>query len=110
MDNKKTIVRYELLRQCARNMAFVALVFTFTVGSLLSLDWYKSGQSTTVRSEVLEKALSNVRENPENQEAVELARELDQLARHTYFNSMTFRQNGMIMLVLGLITAAAGFG
>ncbi len=102
--------RYELLSQCARNMAFVALIFTFTVGALLSLDWYKSGQSTTVRSEVLERALANVRENPENQETVQLARELDKLARHTYFNSMTFRQNGMMMLVLGLIAAAAGFG
>ncbi|MDA3923593.1 MAG: PQQ-binding-like beta-propeller repeat protein [Kiritimatiellae bacterium] len=110
MDNKKIIARYELLRQCARGMAFVALVFTFTVGTLLSLDWYKSGQSITVRSEVLERALANVRDNPQNQAAVELARELDQLARHTYFNSMTFRQNGMMLLVLGLIAAAAGFG
>lgn len=107
---KKSIARYELIRNCARGMAFMALVFTFTVGVLLTLDWYQSGQSATVRSEALERALANVREKPENDAAVELARELDKLARHTYFNSLTFRQNGMAMLALGLLFTAACFG
>jgi outer membrane protein assembly factor BamB len=110
MDTKKQMARYAVLRQSARGAAFVALVFTFTVGTLLALDWYKSGQSSTVRSEVLEQALAQVRDKPENQEAAALARELDQLARHTYFNSLTFRQNGMMLLVLGLLVTAACFG
>jgi len=110
MDIRREIARYELLRQCARGVAFVALVFTFTVGALLSLDWYKSGQSATVRSEALELALANVRQDPRNESAQVLARELDKLARHTFFSSMTFRQNGMMMLVLGLLATALCFG
>ncbi len=110
MNHKNLRVRYEILRQSARGAAFVALVFTFTVGTLLTLDWYKSGQSATVRSEALEQALAQVRSVPDNQSAVVLARELDQLARHTYFNSMTFRQNGMVLLALGLLVTAACFG
>jgi len=110
MDHKTSRARYEILRQSARGAAFVALVFTFTVGTLLTLDWYKSGQSATVRSEALEQALAQIRSGPDNHSAVLLARELDQLARHTYFNSMTFRQNGMVLLALGLLITAACFG
>lgn len=110
MNNKKKNARFEILRQSARGAAFVALVFTFTVGTLLTLDWYQSGQSTTVRSETLERALAQARDKPDNQEAAEFARELDGLARHTYFNSMTFRQNGMMLLALGLLVTAAFFG
>jgi outer membrane protein assembly factor BamB len=108
--DKKMIARITLLRNCARAVAFVILVFTFTVATFLTLDWYKSGHSATVRSEVLERALAGVRENPQNTEALALARELDRLARHTYFNSLTFRQNGMVMLVMSLLLTAASFG
>ncbi|MFA7173982.1 MAG: PQQ-binding-like beta-propeller repeat protein [Kiritimatiellia bacterium] len=110
MDNKKQRDRFEILRQSARGAAFVALVFTFTVGTLLTLDWHQSGQSATVRSEALERTLAQARGKPDNQQAAAFARELDQLARHTYFNSMTFRQNGMLLLVLGLLATAACFG
>jgi len=40
---------------------------------------------------------------------VAFAREMDQLARRAYFNSLTFRQGGMALLVFGLLITAGCF-
>jgi outer membrane protein assembly factor BamB len=102
--------RYGTLRQCARGVGFVALVFSLTVAALLAADWSRSGQAETVRSSVLADALAKGRAAPQDQRAVEFARELDLLARRAYFSSLTFRQGGMALLVLGLVITAACFG
>jgi outer membrane protein assembly factor BamB len=102
--------RYHTLRQCARGAGFVALVFSLTVAALLAADWTRSGQAETVRSEVLAQALANGRAAPQDQQAVTFAREMDLLARRAYFNSLTFRQGGMALLVLGLVLTAGCFG
>ena len=98
------------LRQCARGAGFVALVFSLTVAALLAVDWTRSGQAETVRSEVLAQALAKGRAAPQDEQAVSFAREMDRLARRAYFNSVTFRQGGMALLVLGLLAAAGCFG
>lgn len=102
--------RNRMLRQGARGVGFVALVFSLTVAALLTADATRSGPAETVRAETLERALAAGRAAPENQDAVAFARELDRLARRAYFNSLTFRQTGMILLIAGLILTAAGFG
>ncbi len=98
------------LRQAARGAGFVALIFTLTVASLLAVDWMRSGQATTVRSEVLAQALAKGRTAPQDEQAVSFAREMDLLARRAYFNSLTFRQGGVVLLVLGLLLTAGCFG
>lgn len=98
------------LRQCARGAGFVALVFSLTVAALLAADWLRSGQTETVRSEVLAKALAASRAAPQDAQAVSFAREMDALARRAFFNSLTFRQGGMALLVLGLLATAGCFG
>jgi len=100
----------QTLRQCARGVGFVALVFSLTVAALLAADAYHSGPSETVRSEVLTQSLANVRATPQDAQAAAFALELDRLARRAYFNSLTFRQGGMALLVLGLLVTAGCFG
>jgi outer membrane protein assembly factor BamB len=102
--------RYQTLRQCARGVGFVALVFSLTVAALLAADWHRSGQAETVRSEVLTRALAQGRSAPQDAQSVSFAREMDLLARRAYFNSLTFRQGGMALLVLGLLVTAGCFG
>jgi len=102
--------RYQTARQCARGVGFVALVFSLTVAALLTTDAYRSGPATTVRAEVLGQSLAQGRAAPQNAQAVAFAREMDQLARRAYFNSLTFRQGGMVLLVLGLLLTAGCFG
>ena len=97
------------LRQCARGVGAVALVFSLTVGALLTADGYRSGLPETVRSEVLTQALAQGRSAPQDAQAVAFARGLDQLARRAYFNSLTFRQGGMALLVVGLLVTAGCF-
>jgi outer membrane protein assembly factor BamB len=102
--------KYQTLRQSARGAGFVALVFTLTVAALLAADWTRSGLSETVRSEVLAQALAKGRVAPQDEQSVSFAREMDLLARRAYFNSLTFRQGGMVLLVLGLLITAGCFG
>jgi len=102
--------RYQTFRQCARGVGFVSLVFSLTVAALLAADWMRAGRAETVRSEVLAAALARGRVAPQDQQAVTFARELDLLARRAYFNSLTFRQGGMALLVCGLVLTAVCFG
>ena len=102
--------RYATLRQCARGVGFVALVFSLTVAALLAVDMYRSGPAETVRSDVLERSLAQGRAAPQDVQAVVFAREMDRLARRAYFNSLTFRQGGVVLLVLGLLATAGCFG
>ena len=101
--------RYLTVRQCARGVGLVALVFSLTVAALLTVDSRRAGPAETVRSEVLARSLAHGRGAPKDDQAVAFARELDQLARHAYFNSLTFRQGGMALLVLGLLVTAGCF-
>ena len=101
---------YRVLRQCARGVGFVALVFSLTVAALLAADAYRSGPAETVRSEVLAQSLARGRAASQDAQAVAFAREMDRLARRAYFNSLTFRQGGMALLVLGLLATAGCFG
>lgn len=101
--------KYRTLRQCARGVGFVALVFSLTVAALLAVDSRRASAAETVRSEVLSHALAKGRAAPQDAAAVAFARDLDQLARHAYFSSLTFRQGGMALLVLGLLFTAGCF-
>lgn len=101
--------RYRSLRQCARGVGFVALVFSLTVAALLAADSRRAGPAETVRSEVLARSLAQGRATPQDAQAVAFARELDQLARRAYFSSLTFRQGGMALLVVGLLVTAGCF-
>lgn len=101
---------YRTFRQCARGIGFVALVFSLTVAALLAADWHRAGPQETVRSEVLAKSLAQGRAAPQDAQTVDFARELDRLARRAYFNSLTFRQGGIVLLVLGLLVTAGCFG
>ena len=103
------MTKYRTIRQCARGVGFVALVFSLTVAVLLTLDWMQSGAAETVRSEVLAQALAQGRTGGDEQ-MTEFARNLDVLARRAYFNSHTFRQGGMLLLVVGLLITAGCFG
>ena len=109
MNGKGEAERYRTLRQCARGVGLVALVFSLTVAALLAADSRRAGPSETVRSEVLEQSLAKGRTAPQDAQTVAFAREMDQLARHAYFNSLTFRQGGMALLVAGLLITAGGF-
>ena len=110
MANKQTEARYRTLRQCARGVGFVALVFSLTVAALLTADWVRSGVAETVRSDVLSQVLAKGRATGQDEQTVAFARQLDLLARRAYFNSLTFRQGGMLLLVAGLLVTAGCFG
>jgi len=89
----------------ARGIGLVALAFSLVVGMLLLADWRQAGQAQTVRATALSQALSLARQAPSDAAAVAFARDLDRLARHAYFSSVTFQQRGMILLALGLLVA-----
>jgi len=91
-------------------VGFVALVFSLTVATLLTLNWMRSGAAETVRSEVLAQALAQSRAASQDEQATEFARQMDVLARHAYLDSRTFRQGGMLLLVVGLLITAGCFG
>jgi hypothetical protein len=84
-------------------------VFSLTVAALLTTDSLRSGSAATVRSEVLAQSLARSRSAPQDAQAAAWARDLDRLARHAYFSSLTFRQSGMALLVLGLLATAGCF-
>ncbi len=102
--------RDRTLRQCARGVGLVALVFSLTVASLLAVDAARVGPAETVRSEVLTQALAQSRSESATTQTVAFAREMDRLARRAYFNSFSFRQQGMALMVLGLLITAGCFG
>ena len=102
--------RDRTLRQCARGVGLVALVFSLTVASLLAIDAARVGPAETVRSEVLMQALAQSRSESATTQTVAFAREMDRLARRAYFNSFSFRQQGMALMVLGLLITAGCFG
>ncbi|HQA38903.1 MAG TPA: PQQ-binding-like beta-propeller repeat protein [Kiritimatiellia bacterium] len=110
MACKGMVERNRTLRQCARGVGVVALVFSLTVATLLAVDASRVGPVETVRSEVLAQALAQSRAETATPQTVAFARELDRLARRAYFNSLSFRQQGMALLVLGLLLTAGSFG
>lgn len=101
--------RWVTFRQCARGVGLVALVFSLTVAALLVANADRAGAADTVRSEVLAQSLAKGRTAPQDQQAVAFAREMDRLARRAYFNSLTFRQGGMALLIIGLLITAGCF-
>ena len=107
---KEITTHEQTIRQCARGVGFVALIFSLTVATLLAANWHRSSAKQTVRSEVLAQALAQGRAPAQNQQSIAFARELDLLARHAYFSSLTFRQSGIMLLVLGLLVTAGCFG
>lgn len=107
---KEASERFCVARQCARGIGWVSLVFCLTVAALLVADSVRSGAAETVRAEVLAQSLAKGRSTQADAQAVAFARELDRLARHAYFSSLTFRQGGMALLVLGLLVTAGCFG
>jgi len=110
MAAKEASERFRVARQCARGIGMVSLVFCLTVATLLVMDDARSGAAETVRSDVLSQSLAKGRTSQSDAQAVAFARELDRLARHAYFSSLTFRQGGMVLLVLGLLATAGAFG
>ena len=92
MECRGEVERQRTLRQCARGVGLVALVFSLTVAALLAAGAYRSGPAETVRSEVLAQSLTQGRAAPQDAQAVAFARDLDRMARRAYFNSLTFRQ------------------
>lgn len=102
--------RYRTLRQCARGVGFVALVFSLTVAVLLATDWMRTDMTETVRSDVLAQALAKGRASAQDEQTVAFARQMDLLARRAYFSGFTFRQGGMALLVIGLLLTAGCFG
>ena len=101
--------RVQTLRQCARGVGLVALVFSLTVAALLAVDSRRAGPAETVRSEVLSQSLAKGRAAPQDEQAVAFAREMDRLARHAYFSSLSFRRGGMALLIAGLLVTAGCF-
>jgi len=102
--------KYQLLRQSARGVGFVALVFSLTVATLLATDWMRTDSTETVRSEVLAQALAKGRTTASDEQTLAFARQMDLLARRAYFSGFTFRQTGMLLLVVGLLITAGSFG
>jgi outer membrane protein assembly factor BamB len=98
-------IRLDLWRRSARGVGVVALVFSAVVGVLITTDWMRAGQAQTVRSDRLGQVLAAARQTPTDNEAVALGRDMDQLARHAYFSSVTFRTTGTWLLVGGLLVA-----
>ncbi len=102
--------KYRTLRQSARGIGFVALVFSLTVATLLATDWMRTDVTETVRSDVLAQALAKGRTIAHDEQTVAFARQMDLLARRAYFSGFTFRQSGMLLLVIGLLVTAGCFG
>jgi outer membrane protein assembly factor BamB len=106
-DNEK---KFRTLRQSARGIGFVALVFSLTVAVLLATDWIRTDVTDTVRSDVLAQALAKGRASAQDEQTLAFARQMDLLARRAYFSGFTFRQGGMLLLVIGLLMTAGCFG
>jgi outer membrane protein assembly factor BamB len=110
MLTKETEKKYRTLRQSARGIGFVALVFSLTVAVLLATDWMRTDVTNTVRSDVLAQALAKGRATAQDEQTLAFARQMDLLARRAYFSGFTFRQGGMLLLVIGLLMTAGCFG
>jgi len=110
MEHGNNEQKYLTLRKSARGVGFVALVFSLTVATLLATDWMRTDSSETVRSEVLAQALAKGRTTTSDEQTLAFARQMDLLARRAYFSGFTFRQGGMLLLVVGLLITAGCFG
>jgi hypothetical protein len=110
MITKASEKKFWTLRQCARGIGFVALVFSLTVAALLATDWMRTDVIDTVRSDVLAQALAKGRAAAQDEQTIAFARQMDLLARRAYFSGFTFRQGGMLLLVIGLLITAGCFG
>ena len=98
--------RLDMWRKTARGVGVVALIFSLVVGVLLVTDWLRAGQAKTVRSDALGQMLLQARQTPDSG-TVAQAREMDLVARHAYFSSVTFRSTGTWMLTFGLLVMVA---
>jgi outer membrane protein assembly factor BamB len=58
----------------------------------------------------LAQALAKGRTTAQDEQTVAFARQMDLLARRAYFSGFTFRQGGMLLLVVGLLVTAGCFG
>jgi len=110
MDGCAGIARkYGLLRRCAHGVGLVALVFSLTVATVLTLSWRQARSVSSARSKSLALVLAQSRATPGQAELVQTARELDRLVRHAYFSEAAFRRQGVWLLLVGLLTAGAAF-
>jgi outer membrane protein assembly factor BamB len=101
--NEQATARNVMWRRTAYGIGFVALAFSVIVCGLLVVDATSAEQISTVRSPALQETLALARQTPGNAATVTLARDMDRLARHAYFSSVTFRQVGLWMLAIGLV-------
>lgn len=110
MLTKESEKQFQTLRQSARGIGFVALVFSLTVAALLATDWLRTDMTDTIRSDVLAQALAKGRATAQDEQMIAFARQMDLLARRAYFSGVTFRQGGMLLQVVGLLMTAGFFG
>ena len=105
MTNEPKNSRLDLWCRTLRGVGGVALIFSLVVGVLLTTDWLHAGQAKTVRLGELSQVEALARQSPGDANVVALAREMDRVARHAYFSSVTFRNAGVWMLAIGLVLA-----
>lgn len=104
--DRRACERQDLLRRCARDIGLVALAFSLLVAVVLSVHCRSGGQLETVRSAELAAIMTAARQASAPAEATALAVRMDRLARHACFDSVGFRQTGIVMLIVGLLVGA----
>lgn len=97
------------LRQMLQGCGLVALVFSLVVGVLLLTGEHTGRLEGNLQSPLLRRVLAEGRGASADAEAREWAREMDRLARHSYFSGVRFRQRGMWLLAAGLLSSLAAF-
>jgi len=95
------------IHQIATTTASVALGFIILVTILLCINYYCLKSASPLQNDNMQKLIELSQKDPSNLNLKENIRNLDLLTRRAYFNSITFANTGIILLLAGITTLLA---
>lgn len=103
-DASDNLKKRQRARDVAGAIATVAAAFSLAVGLLLLANHARFAKAEPLDSPALEQLREQARKDPKQIEWVERFRDMDEIARHSFFASQGFARAGAILLLAGIAT------
>lgn len=103
-ENREVVRRRQQIRHVAGAVAVVAVSFCLAVTLLLLANYARSARAQPLDSPALVQLREQARKDPTQLDWVERFRDMDQIARHSFFSSQAFASVGAALLLAGLAT------
>jgi len=100
-DRRQGSAGYRAMYRATRGVAWVATVFTAVVVALLFANYFRVGSVDPVDTDVIDRLLETIEQQPENESLKEGVRDFDLLARKVYFTSRDSVRIGAWLLLGG---------